>query len=912
MFENSFISIYLHLQTLKYFIMKSIFCFLLAMALTSGLFAQTIIIDNVTGGSATYSETGAWNNSSAAGYYGTRSRVPGSSTDPARAATFTPNIVTPGIYKVYENHAAASNREDDALFTIVDRNGSHQVFVNQKNSGANFAVYLGQYEFNAGTSGYVRLNERADNGTQLWVNADAIKFVYQGPFAGGTAEFSASPLSQLVNSNVTFTDQSTLPDITSWLWDFGDGTTSSLQHPVHAYAAAGQYTVTLTVTNASESKTITKQNYLTITNPVVNTGNLLTNPGAETGATAPWYTYSNGPALQVSTAQSKSGSYAFLSANRTQYYHGPACNIKALVTGGQLVNGKRYTFSVWVRHGEASARDLHLTIKKVDGSGTKYITLENESVPPNTWVKIVKHYTLAITGTLTGLELYVISSSGYTFPFYSDDFSISAPESYDPPVSSQPSDFIRASGKSLVTGSANTSARLRGINIFMPVDATDTPETTWDVKSVSPEDFANIKSIGFNAIRMEMYYKTFEDDANPGVFKEDGWVWLDRVIQLAKEAGLKVFLDMHAPQGGYQSDKAQGFSAFWGTSATDGNTANQNRLIALWKAIAERYKHEPAICGFDLINEPRPYTSEEWYSYAEQIIAAIRTVNTNHLINVEVPFISNYTTRVVNDANVMYDAHMYTPWEYCIQYSAAYNKAGSAWGTYDPVNPVWIKYIGGTLSVVPQGTTGAEPFSKSYLQNCLTEDILQFGSTANVPVNVGEWGLCHEMFGQNVGALTHMTDFSGVLDGDNPKNMPVSWFYFSYHGSPFSIYTNWNGFQVNATDVNTSLKNFFISYFQSQPAPPSGSATPSVTPVTLKSSRLEIPFDVRVEGKTVNLHSEAAIRSCSVYDLSGRLILVQPSSTVAGAMRFSLPRRGMYVLHISTEDGYQVRKVAVK
>jgi hypothetical protein len=161
------------MQIFKLFIMKSFFFFLLSMAMFSELFAQTIIIDNVTGGSSTYSETGTWNNSTASGYYGSKSRVPGDSNNPSRNATFTPNIVTPGIYKVFENHAAATNREDDALFTIVDRNGSHQVLVNQKNSGANFAVYLGQFEFNAGNSGYVRLSERTNTSTQLWVNADA-------------------------------------------------------------------------------------------------------------------------------------------------------------------------------------------------------------------------------------------------------------------------------------------------------------------------------------------------------------------------------------------------------------------------------------------------------------------------------------------------------------------------------------------------------------------------------------------------------------------------------------------------------------------------------------------------------------------------------------------------------------------
>ncbi len=49
---------------------------------------------------------------------------------------------------------------------------------------------------------------------------------------------------------VSFTDQSTDDgQITAWSWDFGDGNTSALQHPVHVYASAGTYTVNLTVTD---------------------------------------------------------------------------------------------------------------------------------------------------------------------------------------------------------------------------------------------------------------------------------------------------------------------------------------------------------------------------------------------------------------------------------------------------------------------------------------------------------------------------------------------------------------------------------------------------------------------------------------------------------------------------------------
>ena len=54
-------------------------------------------------------------------------------------------------------------------------------------------------------------------------------------------------------------------DITAWLWDFGDGATSTQKDPVHTYTAAGTYTVKLTVTNVAGSNTATKTNYITVT-----------------------------------------------------------------------------------------------------------------------------------------------------------------------------------------------------------------------------------------------------------------------------------------------------------------------------------------------------------------------------------------------------------------------------------------------------------------------------------------------------------------------------------------------------------------------------------------------------------------------------------------------------------------------
>lgn len=73
-----------------------------------------------------------------------------------------------------------------------------------------------------------------------------------------SAAFDASTSSPNVGASVSFTDRSS-GSPARWSWSFGDGSTSSAQNPTHAYAAAGQYTVTLVASNATSSSTATKQ-----------------------------------------------------------------------------------------------------------------------------------------------------------------------------------------------------------------------------------------------------------------------------------------------------------------------------------------------------------------------------------------------------------------------------------------------------------------------------------------------------------------------------------------------------------------------------------------------------------------------------------------------------------------------------
>lgn len=77
------------------------------------------------------------------------------------------------------------------------------------------------------------------------------------------ASFSANTTSGKAPLTVRFTDSSG-GGPTSWKWDFGDGTTSATQNPVHTYSAAGKYSVTLRATNGTVSDDVTRSDYITV------------------------------------------------------------------------------------------------------------------------------------------------------------------------------------------------------------------------------------------------------------------------------------------------------------------------------------------------------------------------------------------------------------------------------------------------------------------------------------------------------------------------------------------------------------------------------------------------------------------------------------------------------------------------
>lgn len=101
-------------------------------------------------------------------------------------------------------------------------------------------------------------------GTSLFAFLLAVCFISSRANAQIKADFNASSTSDCELLLTTFSDKSTGQPI-SWQWDFGNGYTSTEQHPGATYVKPGVYTVSLTVKDASgQSATVTKTNFITV------------------------------------------------------------------------------------------------------------------------------------------------------------------------------------------------------------------------------------------------------------------------------------------------------------------------------------------------------------------------------------------------------------------------------------------------------------------------------------------------------------------------------------------------------------------------------------------------------------------------------------------------------------------------
>ena len=99
-------------------------------------------------------------------------------------------------------------------------------------------------------------------GSDTLVKTNYVTTTYPAP----TAEFEGTPITGDAPLIVAFTDLSA-DTVNTWLWEFGDSDTSTVQNPSHEYLNPGDYSVTLIVTGPGGSDTLVKTNYITASYP---------------------------------------------------------------------------------------------------------------------------------------------------------------------------------------------------------------------------------------------------------------------------------------------------------------------------------------------------------------------------------------------------------------------------------------------------------------------------------------------------------------------------------------------------------------------------------------------------------------------------------------------------------------------
>lgn len=153
---------------------------------------------------------------------------------------------------------------------------------------------------------------------------------------------------------------------------------------------------------------------------------------------------------------------------------------------------------------------------------------------------------------------------------------------------------------------------------------------------ITEADIHYLKSIGVNSIRIPFNYRLFTNEDYLGANDPNrGFELIDPVISWCKKEGIYVILDMHAAPGGQTGDN---IDDGYGYPFLFKSEASQKQCAEIWARIADHYKNEPIIIGYDLLNEPIAtyFDAGEFNPSLEPvyklITAAIRTVDKNHIV----------------------------------------------------------------------------------------------------------------------------------------------------------------------------------------------------------------------------------------------------------------------------------------
>jgi endoglucanase len=207
---------------------------------------------------------------------------------------------------------------------------------------------------------------------------------------------------------------------------------------------------------------------------------------------------------------------------------------------------------------------------------------------------------------------------------------------------------------------------------LMGVEKTDEFFNAWLENHVTKADIDSLASWGYNSVRLAMHYNLFtlpiEEEPVPGenTWLTRGFELTDNLLAWCEENSIYLILDLHAAPGGQGenaaiSDYDPSKPSLWESKD------NRDKTVALWKKLAERYKDEEWIGGYDLINETNWYKDDMGPNnfllrqLMGEITDSIRAVGDNHIVFIEGNSWANDFNGMTPpwDDNMAYSFHKY-------------------------------------------------------------------------------------------------------------------------------------------------------------------------------------------------------------------------------------------------------------
>jgi aryl-phospho-beta-D-glucosidase BglC (GH1 family) len=309
----------------------------------------------------------------------------------------------------------------------------------------------------------------------------------------------------------------------------------------------------------------------------------------------------------------------------------------------------------------------------------------------------------------------------------------------------------------------------------------------------TPADFALIKSLGFDHVRLSIDPEHLVNDPQLGSLRLDPMQRLDRTVKQIIDAGLAVVLDIHAEES-------------WKARLTHGDDPVE-QLCAFWGTFAGHFAAtDPEKVFFEIMNEPTLQDLYRWQGIQTRVVARIRTVAPQHTVIATSSMYSSVDSLLamepVRDEDVIYTFHDYNPMWFTHQ--------GATWGSEGWAFLRGVPYPSTPESV--QAVLGQEPDERErlWLQRYGWDrwDAARIGSEVaamaewaqrrGVPLYCGEFGVYRE-YAPATARANWISDMRTALEAKH-----IGWAMWDYQGN-FGVVTKNGGNTVVDQAVVSAL-----------------------------------------------------------------------------------------------------------